>query len=173
MEELKKSTLMQRSKVLSISLKWNSEKFKNGQYISDSETIDLFNSALQSDCKQKHKHFIMLLADPLTTLRDFYWTFDVEFFIFAFTFYQCDDLITELCRKIINMGQRKYFQILIRTQQSENLCFNSFSNTLMATWEDKQKHENELINKWIKENVKDVSTEPVTFKTIYERLPRQ
>ena len=42
MEELKKSTLSQRFKVMDLSLKWNSEKIADGRYICDSETIDFF-----------------------------------------------------------------------------------------------------------------------------------
>ena len=159
---------------MSWSKEWNSEKFKNGQYISDLETINLFNSVLQSDCKENHKHFIMLLADPLTTLRDMYWTFELDFLVFAFSFYQCDELTTQLCDRLVNKGQRAYFGILHHMEDSDYQCFQFFACKLRKTMEEKRRKEDELIKDFIRLNFSDnkQEQEPISFSLIYKHTQR-
>ena len=95
------------------------------------KTVELFNNELKRDCSISLKHFMKMLADSETMNVHFYWTFDRQFLIFACSFFECDELLSWLCNKIIHGSQRSYFGILNEMKHSDKLYFQMFADMLI------------------------------------------
>lgn len=72
MKNLRKITLMEHSKVMESTLRWNPEKFQNWNIIPDPETIQFFETVLNRDCGCLLHDFFKLLAGPLTYFLYFF-----------------------------------------------------------------------------------------------------
>jgi hypothetical protein len=93
----------------------------------------------------------------------FFWSFDLEFLIFAFDFYQCDELMSQLCDTLVNKSQRAYFGILNKTKHCDNLCFRQFACRLEGVMQEKRRKEDELTSDFIKLNTNDYQQENISL----------
>ena len=112
-----------------------------------------------------------MLADPLVSFLDFYWNFDLDFLILACSFYECTELIAQICKHINNKGSRVYLGTLIRMEKKDKIYYQIFTTTLKTCLEEKRKEEDELFTEWRRLNTRQ--SEPVSFETIYRNLSRQ
>lgn len=168
MEDLQKRTLAQRSEVMDLTLRWNPEKFQNGHIIPNSETVSFFEAILNRECTRLVQDFLKLLACPMTTFMYLFHTFDLDFLILAFEFYQCKSYKEKLCEELLRSSQRTYISVILQLKNSTVDVFKQFGEKVESIRLREQEEMDNLVERLNKVEV----VEKTTFAVIYKNLPR-